>query len=130
MNGINPLYDIVFTYSYPRLDINVSTGLNHLLKSPFCVHPSTGFVCVPIDPSKCEDFAPLEVPRVDKLIEEINKYEETKNTEGEVLKDYKKTSLNSYIKYFKTQFLQPLIKEVKTEQQQTQSTNNNNNLTF
>lgn len=36
------IMDLVFTYTYPRLDANVTRQLVHLLKSPFVIHPKTG----------------------------------------------------------------------------------------
>ncbi|KAI1487677.1 hypothetical protein F5X96DRAFT_648791 [Biscogniauxia mediterranea] len=114
--------DVVLEYTYPRLDIEVSKKLNHLLKSPFVVHPGTGRVCVPIDassPASIEAFDPLAVPTVQGLLAEIDawddggvkKEEEEEEGEGEAerrrtsaaksLQDWEKTSLRPYIEFFR-----------------------------
>nr|CAD7588592.1 unnamed protein product [Timema genevievae] len=58
------LEEIMLQYTYPRLDINVTKGLNHLLKSPFCVHPKTGKVCIPFNPRSADKFNPSSVPTI------------------------------------------------------------------
>jgi DNA primase small subunit len=63
--------ELIFTHCYPRLDAEVSKSQNHLLKSPFCVHPKTGRVCVPIDPTIADSFDPFAVPTLRVLCEEV-----------------------------------------------------------
>jgi DNA primase small subunit len=105
--------DIVLEYTYPRLDIEVSKHLNHLLKSPFVVHPGTGRVCVPINTKHCEDFDPLGVPTVTDLLREIDEWmapEEEKD--GKAIQDWEKTSLKPYVEYFRS-FVLGIMKDEK-----------------
>ena len=66
--------EIQFQYAYPRLDVNVSKGVNHLLKSPFSVHPKTGRVCVPIAYEAVDEFRPLQVPTVNDLCRQLDEH--------------------------------------------------------
>lgn len=106
--------DIVLECTYPRLDIEVSKHLNHLLKSPFVVHPGTGRVCVPINTRSLGDFNPLEVPTVTELLEEIDEWKPVENAEndGKSVQDWEKTSLKPYVEYFRS-FVLALMKDEK-----------------
>lgn len=103
--------EIVFSFTYPRLDMEVSKHMNHLLKAPFCVHPKTGRVCVPIDPNCCEEFDPTAVPTLSKLLEEIN----MGALRADVGNEWDRTSLGKSIRFFRSSFLQPLLKSCKEE---------------
>ncbi|KAM4698986.1 DNA primase small subunit [Discoglossus pictus] len=115
--GKHAAEEIMLQYCYPRLDVNVSKGLNHLLKSPFSVHPKTGRISVPIDMSKVDAFDPFAVPTISLICSEldnVNKKDEDEDNpnEGEPemkkrMRDYKRTSLAPYIKVFE-QFLDKL----------------------
>jgi DNA primase small subunit len=61
---VDTLERIILWHVYPRVDIEVSRHMNHLLKGPFCVHPKTGRVCVPMDPADADAFDPERVPTV------------------------------------------------------------------
>lgn len=98
------LKEIVLQFTCPRLDINVSKQMNHLLKAPFVVHPKTGRVCVPIDPDKADEFDPGLVPTIGRLVDEINASGDARNT-----------SLKEYTHFFETAFIVPIEKEIVQE---------------
>ena len=118
-------YKTVFTHTYPRLDINVSKMQNHLLKSPFCVHPKTGRVCIPINLEDVESFDPFEVPTLPRLMRELDAYakqQQENQNEGDGAKktvaDWQKTSLNASFEYFRQGFLIPMQNELRREERE------------
>ena len=99
--------DIIIQYTYPRLDAEVSKRRNHLLKAPFCIHPKTGRVCVPIDPRTIDSFNPERVPTVQQLLRELDKIAPSAAVAGEAGEgatavaehhsDWERTSLKPYV---------------------------------
>eukprot|EP00118_Oscarella_pearsei_P027634 m.311235 g.311235 ORF g.311235 m.311235 type:complete len:430 (+) comp62960_c0_seq1:28-1317(+) len=99
--------EIMFQYVYPRLDVNVSKGVNHLLKSPFCVHPKTGRVCVPIDLDRLEEFDPFKVPLVSEICAELEKTRADVGDGKTSKSEWRGTCLKKYVDVFE-KFLQPM----------------------
>ncbi|QPG74561.1 hypothetical protein FOA43_001892 [Brettanomyces nanus] len=92
--------EMIFKTMYPRLDVEVSRQMIHLLKSPFCIHPGTGNVCVPFDPS-VREFDPFtDAPNLSQLFNE----DETK---------WENTSLKAPIELFNNYVNQLVNDEVK-----------------
>jgi len=63
----NFLQRIKLSYTYPRIDIKVTEGFNHLLKAPFSIHPKTGKVCVPFSADEVDSFDLENVPTIFSL---------------------------------------------------------------
>ncbi|TMW57238.1 hypothetical protein Poli38472_003163 [Pythium oligandrum] len=111
------LQEIVFAYLYPRLDANVSKQRNHLLKSPFAVHPKTGRVCVPVDADNIEEFDPFTVPTLGQLQDELNKNDKAGGS------DIDRTSMKEHVKFFEDTLLKPLEVAAKQKQRDAKESN-------
>ncbi|KAG6920087.1 hypothetical protein DXG01_010155 [Tephrocybe rancida] len=96
-NLLAAMEDIILFYTYPRIDAEVSKHRNHLLKAPFCIHPKTGRVCVPVDPAHIDDFNPESVPTVGQLLQELDAVGRSEGEAGEHHSDWEKTSLKPYV---------------------------------
>ncbi|NXW64760.1 PRI1 primase, partial [Eurystomus gularis] len=107
-------WEIMLQYCFPRLDINVSKGVGHLLKSPFSVHPKTGRISVPLDLQRLDQFDPFAVPTISSLCHELDtagddgEQEDGGETEPKHrARDYKRTSLAPYVRVFE-QFVEEM----------------------
>ncbi|KFZ59654.1 DNA primase small subunit, partial [Podiceps cristatus] len=108
-------WEIMLQYCFPRLDINVSKGVGHLLKSPFSVHPKTGRISVPLDLQRLGP-SPRPHPTIfhSSLCHELDAAGDDKEQEdaGETepkrrARDYKRTSLAPYVRVFE-QFVEEM----------------------
>ncbi|KPJ14998.1 DNA primase small subunit [Papilio machaon] len=62
--------EIKIQFCYPRLDVNVTKGFNHLLKSPFSIHPKTGKVSVVFKPNNARNMKLDEIPTIHSLLDD------------------------------------------------------------
>lgn len=102
-------YEVVFRHTYPRLDINVSKMQNHLLKCPFCIHPKTGRVCIPMDASDIDNFDPFDVPTLPQIVDELDSYARVHGEEAAAkVPNWQKTSMKKSMQFFLKSFLNPM----------------------
>ncbi len=102
----------------------MSKHRNHLLKAPFCVHPKTGRVCVPVDPRTIDRFDPARVPTVGQLLRELDKAAPPPAAPAEGASvvehhaDWERTSLKPYVDMLDKHVL-GLLEETRKVKQKT-----------
>jgi hypothetical protein len=61
------LQETMLAYVWPRIDLNVTKAINHLIKCPYVAHPKTGRIAVPVDPNDYWRFDPRTAPSLADL---------------------------------------------------------------
>lgn len=64
--------EIMLSFLYPRMDYNVSTMQNHLLKLPFSVHPSSKRISIPLFKRQMRDFDPEKCVKIEDLLKDLD----------------------------------------------------------
>lgn len=105
------LLEAMFAGAYPRLDVEVTKKMNHLLKAPFCVHPKTGRVCVPFEASRAFDFDPEAAPALGDLLDELKAADASGSAAREDA--WRSTSMAAHVEAWERGFLAPLQREAK-----------------
>ena len=73
IDAVWALEGFLLAFFYPRLDLNVSKARNHLLKSPFVVHPSTERLCVSLSETDVDTFDPInDPPKLKEMVAEVH----------------------------------------------------------
>lgn len=62
----------MLSFLYPRMDYNVSTMQNHLLKLPFSVHPSSKKISIPLFKRQIKDFNPEKCVTINELLRDLD----------------------------------------------------------
>ncbi len=68
-DGTQLVCKLMVWFCAPRFDRNVTKSVSHLLKMPFCVHPKTGLICVPITQHQADVFNPLWAPSLMSVLQ-------------------------------------------------------------
>lgn len=64
----------MLSFLYPRMDYNVSTMQNHLLKLPFSVHPSSRRISIPLFKRQLVNFDPKKCVTIKDLLRNVEEF--------------------------------------------------------
>lgn len=97
---------MILSMLWPKLDMEVTRRLDHLLKFPFCVHPGSRKVCVPFF-NKDEVFAfdpndRSKAPVLEDLVASIEEKISDIKEEGGQKDVYSGTAMAEYMTKFST----------------------------
>jgi DNA primase small subunit len=92
--------EIMLSFLYPRMDYNVSTMQNHLLKLPFSIHPSTGKVSVPMFANQAKYFDPSTCVDLERLMIELKdlNHEGVLSATNDTVENARQSSLSEYLR--------------------------------